>query len=399
MLTTPDFTADFTERPVWAKIDLGIAKENMRSIRRQVGDDILISAVVKANAYGHGAIDLSRAFLAGGANRLAVASLDEAIELRQAGLTEPILILGHTDGRRAHKALTHNIDVCVYRFEDAELFSAAAVKLGKVAHLHIATDTGMGRIGYQPSEESLAEIRRIAALPSVQMTGIFTQFCVADSLDKTFSHTQAERFHRFIDNLKKDGITFRLHHAANSAAVLTLRDYHLDMVRPGIIQYGCNPSDEVSTDGYNLRPVMSLHACISNVKTIAAGDTVSYGRNFTATRPTVIATLPLGYADGYPRLLSGRIDVLVHGVRCRQVGNVCMDQIMVDVTGVEGVQVGDEAVLFGTQGAETIRAEEIARAVETIPYEITCNINRRVARVYVDNGKIIKRINYLNYKP
>ena len=360
-------TEGFSKRPVWAQIDLDAAAYNMQSIRRIVGTDKAITAVVKANAYGH-------------------------------GVTAPILVLGHTDGRRAREAVLYGVDVAIFHYADAELFSAEAMKQNRKAKLHIAVDSGMGRIGYRPSDESIEEVKRIQALPNVVMEGIFTHFAVADGGDDealAYTQKQYERFWQFYQRLNEEGVTFSVCHCCNSAGVLAYGDFYCDMVRPGIVQYGYNPSASVQHSEFIPRPVMSLRCCITHIKQIDAGETVSYGRHFKAPRPTVIATLPLGYADGYPRLLSNRAEVLVKGRRVRQVGNICMDQCMIDVTDVPDVQVGDECVLFGGQGNEYLDLEELAALIGTIDHEILCNINRRVPRVYVKGGVVVGRTEYL----
>lgn len=398
MVDALEATEQFTKQPVWALIDLDAAAYNMQQLRKIVGPDTLITAIVKANAYGHGAVEMAKVFLKNGADRLAVSSVSEAVELRLAGITERIFILGRTDGRRAREVVLYGLDVAVFHYDDAVLFSEEAQRQNQVVNLHIAADTGMGRIGYRPCEESIAEIKRIAALPHVAIEGLFTHFAVADmSSDESVQYTkkQYEIFSWFCRRLKEEGVDVHVHHCCNSAGTIEYKDFHYDMVRPGIIQYGCNPSDEVVSHSFTPRPVMSLHCCVMHLKTIEPGDTVSYGRHFTATKPTVIATLPIGYADGYPRLLSNRAEVLIHGRRAPQVGNICMDQCMIDVTDIPDVQVGDEVVLFGKQGDETIPVEEIAGMVGTIDHEILCNINRRVPRIYVQGGKIVKRIEYL----
>lgn len=393
-----EITENFTRRPVWALVDLDAAAHNMEHIRKLVGPDMLISAVVKANAYGHGSVELAKTFLQHGADRLAVACLDEAVELRFAGIMAKIVILGHTDGRRADELLTYGVDPAVFRYEDAKAFSDAAVKHHRLVSLHIAVDTGMGRIGYQPTEESIAEIKKIAALPHVVMEGCFTHFSVADMLDDdsvAYTQKQYETFAWFQKRFAEEGIHINHFHCCNSAATLDHPEFYCDMVRPGIIQYGTDPSHEVSGAACELEPVMSLCCCVAHLKWLQPGESVSYGRRFTATRPTLIATLPIGYSDGYPRLLSNKTDVLIHGRRVKQVGSICMDQCMIDVTDVPDVKVGDEVILFGKDGDERITVDEIADLVGTIPYEITCNINRRIPRVYIRDHKVVRRVEYL----
>lgn len=391
-------TENFKRRPVWAQIDLDAAASNMQNIRKMVGPDKDITAVVKANAYGHGSVELAKIFLQNGADRLAVACLDEAVELRCAGITARTIILGHTDGRRAEELITYGIDAAVFRYEDAKMFSDEAVRWHRMVCLHVAADTGMGRIGYQPCEESIEEIKRIAELPHVVIEGLFTHFAVSDMADAesvAFTKKQFDVFSWFYRRLHEEGISIPCCHCCSSAATLEYPDFRCDMVRPGIIQYGYDPSGEISAAQCRLTPVMSLRCCVTHVKTIKKGDTISYGRHFTAEKETTIATLPIGYSDGYSRLLSNRIEVLIHGKRVRQVGNICMDQCMIDVTGVPDVKVGDEVVLFGSQGGGTIPAEELAHTVGTMVHEITCNINRRIPRVYIKNDTVVRRIEYL----
>lgn len=393
-------TMNFTRRAVWAQIDLDAAAHNMRQIRKHVGPDVKIAAVVKANAYGHGSVELAKTFAENGADCFAVSSLDEAVELRRyAHIDKEIFILGHTDARRTEELLTYDIEPAVFNLKNAEFFSQEAQRLGKTLRVHIAVDTGMSRVGFQVNEFSVSEIKAIAALPNIEIRGMFTHFAVSDIKDKTFTCEQYGHFRWMCKRMEEEGIHIALRHCCNSAAVLELPEYYCDMVRPGIIMYGCEPSPDVDIKPYDLRPVMSLRCCIAHVKLIDAGATVSYGRHYTAPSRRKIATLPVGYADGYSRILSGKVDVLYHGHRVPQVGAICMDQCMIDVSGEANVHAGDEVVLFGRQGDSFIPIEEIAAACGTINYEIMCNISRRVPRVYMKNGKVVGREEYLFDKP
>ena len=385
-------TMNFTRRAVWAQIDLDAAAHNMRQIRKHVGPDVKIAAVVKANAYGHGSVELAKTFAENGADCFAVSSLDEAVELRRyAHIDKEIFILGHTDARRTEELLTYDIEPAVFNLKNAEFFSQEAQRLGKTLRVHIAVDTGMSRVGFQVNEFSVSEIKAIAALPNIEIRGMFTHFAVSDIKDKTFTREQYGHFRWMCKRMEEEGIHIALRHCCNSAAALELPEYYCDMVRPGIIMYGCEPSPDVDIKPYDLRPVMSLRCCIAHVKLIDAGATVSYGRHYTAPSRRKIATLPVGYADGYSRILSGKVDVLYHGHRVPQVGAICMDQCMIDVSGEANVHAGDEVVLFGRQGDSFIPIEEIAAACGTINYEIMCNISRRVPRVYMKNGKVVGR--------
>lgn len=393
-------TMNFTRRAVWAQIDLDAAAHNMRQIRKHVGPDVKIAAVVKANAYGHGSVELAKTFAENGADCFAVSSLDEAVELRRyAHIDKEIFILGHTDARRTEELMTYDIEPAVFNLKNAEFFSQEAQRLGKTLRVHIAVDTGMSRVGFQVNEFSVSEIKAIAALPNIEIRGMFTHFAVSDIKDKTFTREQYGHFRWMCKRMEEEGIHIALRHCCNSAAVLELPEYYCDMVRPGIIMYGCEPSPDVDIKPYDLRPVMSLRCCIAHVKLIDAGATVSYGRHYTAPSRRKIATLPVGYADGYSRILSGKVDVLYHGHRVPQVGAICMDQCMIDVSGEANVHAGDEVVLFGRQGDSFIPIEEIAAACGTINYEIMCNISRRVPRVYMKNGKVVGREEYLFDKP
>ena len=393
-------TMNFTRRAVWAQIDLDAAAHNMRQIRKLVGPKVKIAAVVKANAYGHGSVELAKTFAENGADCFAVSSLDEAVELRRyAHITNEIFILGHTDARRTQELVKYNIEPAVFNLKNAEFFSQEAQKTGKTLRVHLAVDTGMSRIGFPVNEFSVSEIKKIASLPNIEIRGMFTHFAVADCKDKTFTRVQYGHFRWICKRMEEEGIHIALRHCCNSAATLELPEYYCDMVRPGIIMYGCEPSDEVDIKPFDLRPVMSLRCCIAHVKLIDAGDTVSYGRHYTAPSRRKIATLPVGYADGYTRILSGRVDVLYHGHRVPQVGAICMDQCMIDVSGEANVHAGDEVVLFGRQGDAFIPIEEIAKLCGTINYEIMCSISRRVPRVYMKNGKVVGREEYLFDKP
>lgn len=393
-------TMNFTRRAVWAQIDLDAAAHNMRQIRKHVGPDVKIAAVVKANAYGHGSVELAKTFAENGADCFAVSSLDEAVELRRyAHIDKEIFILGHTDARRTEELLTYDIEPAVFNLKNAEFFSQEAQRLGKTLRVHIAVDTGMSRVGFQVNEFSVSEIKAIAALPNIEIRGMFTHFAVSDIKDKTFTREQYGHFCWMCKRMEEEGIHIALRHCCNSAAALELPEYYCDMVRPGIIMYGCEPSPDVDIKPYDLRPVMSLRCCIAHVKLIDAGATVSYGRHYTAPSRRKIATLPVGYADGYSRILSGKVDVLYHGHRVPQVGAICMDQCMIDVSGEANVHAGDEVVLFGRQGDSFIPIEEIAAACGTINYEIMCDISRRVPRVYMKNGKVVGREEYLFDKP
>jgi len=370
-------------RPAWAEIDLRAVGHNMREIRRIVRPETEIMAVLKANAYGHGAVQLAPVVLREGATRLGVATLGEALQLRADGIAAPILIMGYIPADQTETAIDGGITLTVYTPEMAAAVSRAAEKRGTRAAVHVKIDTGMSRIGFLPGPQAVRQIAAIAKMPGILLEGAFTHFAVADLRDKTFSREQWDRFRRLLHDLEAAGVQVPIRHAANSAAIIDLPETHLDMVRAGIVLYGLYPSDEVSRDRISLQPAMSLKAQVSFVKTVPAGTSVSYGRRFVTAGDAVIASLPLGYADGISRALSNRAEILLHGRRLRVAGTICMDQFMVDASRVPEVRLGDEAVLIGCQGGESISVEEMAGLLGTINYEVVCMISERIPRRYI----------------
>ncbi|WP_418792513.1 alanine racemase [Phosphitispora sp. TUW77] len=354
----------------------------MKQLRGAVAPGVRIMGVVKANAYGHGAIPVSKIILDNGADCLGVAMLDEARELRQAGIAVPVLILGYTPGEQAEEAISLDITQTVYSIEGAEAISRAALKLGKQAKIHIKVDTGMGRLGFLADDNSIDNIIRAAALPGIAAEGIMTHFSVADRDDKEYTYYQHNLFSKVISCLRKKGFPDVIKHAANSAAIIDLPGVHLDMVRAGVSIYGLYPSQEVQTSKLDLMPALSFKARVAYVKTVPAGTSISYGRSFVTGGETTVATIPVGYADGYSRLLSNKAHVLVHGVRVPVIGTVCMDQFIIDVSKVPEVKVGDVVTLIGREGEQHITADELADLMGTINYEIVCMISDRVPRVY-----------------
>lgn len=371
----------YSGRPVWAEINLDSIAHNIREIRQLLKPKTRLMAVVKADAYGHGALPVARTVLANGADCLAVAILDEALALRREGITVPILILGYTPPEQADLVVENEITQTVYSVESAQALSAAAVHQNKTVKLHVKIDTGMGRIGVTP-EETPNFVQAVTKLPGVFLEGAFTHMSSADE-DESFTRWQFARFMEAISESEKLGITIPVKHVANSAATLFLPEMHLDMVRAGIIIYGLAPALPYAGT-INLKPAMQLKARVSHVKRVPENTAISYGRRFTTNAPSTIATLPVGYADGWSRLLSNKAEVLIHGKRVPLVGRVCMDQCMLDVTGVSGVQTGDEVVLFGTQADQILPVDEIAAHIGTINYEIVCMISKRVPRVYIE---------------
>lgn len=382
-------------RPAWVEINLDNLAHNMKEVRRLAKPDALVTAVIKADGYGHGATKIAKTLLENGADRFAVAVIDEAIELRNAEVSVPILVLGYTSPQRAEEVLQYNIEQTVYSLEVAEALSKEASRVNKIAKIHIKIDSGMGRIGLQSNMETIEIIKKIHNMPNIVIEGIFTHFAVADEVDKTYTNSQFEKFSWVCNELEKVGIHIKLKHCGNSATIIDLPQMHENMVRAGIILYGLAPSNDVELQKLALRQVMSLKARVTHVKEISEGQSVSYGRRFIASKPSKIASLPLGYADGYTRLLSGKAEALIKGIRVPVIGRICMDQCMIEVTGIEDVNVGDEVVLFGEQGQNFISIDELAEKLGTINYEIVCMIARRVPRVYTKDGKIVDVLNYL----
>ncbi len=384
----------FKSLRTWVEINLDALECNFDAVREALPENIKILAVVKANAYGHGAIGVAK-FLEDKADYLAVAATDEALELRKNGINCPILILGHIPYGDYDNIVKYNITPTISDFYEAELLSKAAVKAGVTVPLHIAVDTGMNRIGFLINAESVKEIKEINSLPNIKIEGVFSHFAAADIRDKIYTLKQVEKFDEFIKTLSAEGVNAPIKHLYNSAAIADLEKKY-DMVRQGIILYGLKPSDEVEFNNINIpQPVMSMKTRVVQVKTLPEGESISYGCTYTTEKETRVATLCAGYADGVTRVLSNNGEVLIRGKRAKIIGRVCMDQFMVDVTDIPDVEAGDTATIFGSDGNETISVDEIAKKANTINYEIICNINSRVTRVYMKNGKVESAFGYL----
>lgn len=372
----------------WAEIDLDAVGRNVRELKRITSPGAAFMAVVKADAYGHGAVEVAKAALAAGADCLGVARIDEGIRLRQAGLNASILIFGDTPPKRASELIQWNLTQTVYRWDTAEKLSKLAETAGIPIPIHLKIDTGMGRLGMlsispdRDYTETLEAVEKIGRLPGLTVEGIFTHFAAADSFDKTYSRLQFKRFTNLLDRLRRRGIDCPVRHCANSAGIIDLPETHLDMVRGGIAMYGLPPSDEVNLQKLSLTPAMSLKSRIIHLKQVPAGFKVSYGMTHETSAPTTIATVSIGYADGLNRLLSSRGYMLVRGRRASIVGRVCMDLTMLDVGHIPEICMGDEAVVFGRQGKEMIHVDDIASLLNTINYEVVATITRRVPRFY-----------------
>ncbi|MCU0604033.1 MAG: alanine racemase [Desulfobacterales bacterium] len=382
---------------IWAEVDLGAVAHNVRELRRCADPRAKVMAVVKADGYGHGAVEVARTALANGAEWLGVARLPEAVPLREAGFDVPILVFGYTPPAEAGRLIDLDLRQSVYSAAAARAYSAVAAALGQRIRVHLKVDTGMGRLGMVPAtlsgktpghavgEDFIREATAIARLPGLETEGIFTHFAASDSADTSYAERQLSLFLEVLAALRAAGLEFALRHAANSAAVIALPASHLDLVRPGIALYGLKPSDEVDLAAVSLKPAMALKTRIIHLKPVPAGTCISYGMTYRTPSPTVIATVPAGYADGFRRLFSSRGEMLVGGRRVPVVGRVCMDLTMLDVGSVPGVRVEDEVVVFGRQGGASISADDLARALGTINYEIVCDLTARVPRVYLKN--------------
>ncbi len=381
-------------RAVWAEIDLDCIKHNMIEIRKQVGEKIII-AIVKADAYGHGAIDVASVLLENGADKLGVAVITEALELRKSGIEAPILILGYTPLDFTKDLIDQNIEQTVYSLDYAIGLSEIALKEEKQIDIHIAIDTGMGRLGFLPNEESLDDIEKINNLKNINIKGIFTHFSSADETDKEYTIMQLNKFKQFNKSLEERGIEIKEKHLSNSAAILDIEEAYFDAVRPGIIIYGYYPSNEVIKEKINLKPALTLKSNIVHVKVLPKGEYISYGREFKTERESIIATLPIGYADGYTRALYKKGKVIINGKSAPIVGRICMDQCMIDITDVGPVKVGDEVILIGEDQGIKFNADDIAKLLNTINYEVLCLIGKRIPRVYKKNKTTIKTRNYL----
>jgi alanine racemase len=383
-------------RPTWVEISLDALRHNVTAFRKVLPEPMHIMAVVKADAYGHGAVQVAQEAIRAGASYLAVAFLDEALELRRAGITEPILVLGYTSAFGVKLAAEYKVTINVY---SDEVLAAIAEQIDPTTplNIHVKLDTGMGRLGLQDENEAVAFIERAMAIPGVTVQGLFTHFACADETDKTYTYEQHGRFDRIVEHFRGKGISFPYLHTGNSATAIDLPDLTYNMVRLGISMYGLYPSEDVNQSRVELHPVMSMKTAVVMIKTMPEGAGISYGATYRTKANETIATLPVGYADGYTRLLTGKTEALVHGKRVPVVGRICMDQCMVDVSAVEGVKVGDEVVLFGLQGEEEIPVEELAHKIGTIPYEIICMVSHRVPRVYTKGGKVVNTVNPLQH--
>ncbi len=381
---------------VYAKINLDAIAHNIALVRKKIPSNVKLMLVVKADAYGHGAAVLAKTFEKE-ADFFAVAEMNEALELRRAGIQKPILILGYTSPRLFSEAIAWDISLTMFQPEYLRILSQTALAMGKTARVHFAVDTGMARIGFRVTEEDADAAAEAAKLEGLVLEGIFSHFAAADGEGREISEKQQVEFARFLQMLKLRGIEIPLAHMSNSAGILEYESYY-DMVREGIILYGLYPSAQVKKavgEDFSLMPAMEIITHISHIKTLEKGKGISYGHTYVTERETRVATIPVGYADGYPRALSGRGEVLICGKRCPILGRVCMDQMMVDITHVPEAQIEDSVVIVGRDGDEFISVEEVADAAFSFNYEFVCGIARRMPRVYVKNGEVCQTVSHL----
>ncbi|HNZ82383.1 MAG TPA: alanine racemase [Sedimentibacter sp.] len=371
-------------RPAWVEVNREKAIHNFLEVRRAVGPNVKICAVVKADSYGMGSMELSKMYLENGVDMFAVAVIGEAFELREEIKDKDILVLGFTSEEFYEDAIENNITLTVYNYDHAVRLNQTAKKLNKKAKIHIKVETGMNRLGFLPTEENADKIADIAKMENIMIEGAFSHQAKADERDKTTAHMQAGRFIKFMGMLEERNVKIPVKHIANSATIIEMPEYYFDMVRPGIILSGFYPSDEVDTEKLKFKICVTLKAKVANVKTIDAGEGVGYGHLYRADKPVVVGTIPIGYADGYSRLLSNKGYVVINGVKCPILGKVCMDQFMVDLSNVENPQIGDVAILYGdgTDGAMT--AEDVANMRGTISYEVLTNLAvKRLPKIYI----------------
>ena len=379
----------------YAEVNLDAIRHNIDEVHKNIKEGTKVMAIVKANAYGHGAVQVAKA-LYDQVDAYGVAMIEEAIELRKAGIDKLILILGYTGEESYEDLVQYQISQTVYTWEMAEQLSETALKLGKKAKIHIKVDTGMSRIGYQVTEEAADEMAQLSKLPHIIVEGIFTHFAKADEADKTHVHGQIAAYQKMLTMLEERGVEIPLKHCSNSAGIIDLPEVNMDAVRAGIILYGLLPSDEVQKERIDLEPVMTLKSKVIHIKTLEKGRTISYGGTYEVTHTERIATIPVGYGDGYPRSLSNKGWVLIHGQKAPICGRICMDQFMVDVTDIPKVRVGDEVTLIGTDGSETLSMNELGELSERFNYEFACDLGKRIPRVFYADGKIVDTKDYFD---
>lgn len=381
---------------VCVTINLDAIYNNVTNLKNNIKEGTKVIAVIKTDGYGHGAVPIAYT-INDLVDAYAVATIDEAVNLRENGIKKPVYVIGYTHDSQMERVVENDVRPAIFTMESAMAASDAAKKLGRMAKLHIKVDTGMSRIGFKDCEESIETIKKISKLDNVEIEGIFTHFATADDTDKSKTMKQFERFKNFTDRLEEEGIHIPVKHCSNSAAIMEINSANMDAVRAGIAMYGLYPSDEVDKSSVKLTPALGLRSHVVYVKDIETGTEVSYGGTFVADKPMKIATIPVGYGDGYRRSLSNKGYVLIRGKKANILGRICMDQFMVDVTDIDGVISGDEVILIGKSGNEEITTEKMAEiAGDTFNYEVVCDLGKRMPRVYYRNGKIVCTKDYFD---
>lgn len=380
-----------TVAPTWVEVNLDNLRYNLAGIKKLIKKDVKICCILKADSYSCGSVEIAEALEKENVDYFAVARPEEGVELRQNGVTTPILVLGYTTEESIKEAVSANLTLTVYKSEIAEKIAEVASSLGIKAKIHVKIDSGMNRIGFKPNEQSIDEIAKISKLDNIELEGLYTHFATADETDKTKTKEQLKNYMSVVKGLKAKGVSAPIEHVSNSAATIDLPEANFNMVRPGIMLYGHYPSDEVFKDSIELRPVLKFKSTITNIKRVEKGDGISYGFTYIAEKPETVATVAVGYADGFTRLQKNA-KVLIKDQMCDVVGRICMDQLMVRIDKDLDIKVGDEVILFG-EGEAT--AERIAKDLGTINYEVLCMVSRRVDRVYMENNRIAKVTSYL----
>ncbi len=381
---------------VHAKIDLDAIYNNIQAVRQKIGEDVSLFAVIKADAYGHGAVPVGL-HIQDLVDGYAVAIVEEGVELRKSGIQKNIIILGYTDPTQYAAILRYGMEQTVYAYDMAKRLSDLAVAMGSIAKIHIKLDTGMGRLGFLPNEQSIEAIKDISRLPNICIEGLYTHFAKADMEDREYTDNQLNTFISFAKQLEAAGVPIHVKHAANSAAIMDYPESYFDQVRCGIVTYGLYPSKEIEQQHLNITPAMELKTHIVAVKEVPEGTSIGYGGTYVTKGVRRIATIPVGYGDGYPRSLSNKGRVLIRGQSAPIVGRICMDQFMVDITDILDAREGDTVVLVGKDGDAILPVEEVADIAGSFNYEFCCNIGRRIPRVYYKNGRYDKVVHYLKW--
>jgi alanine racemase len=378
---------------VQANINLDAIYNNIKRTREIIQPKTQIMAIIKADGYGHGAIPITKV-LDPIIDAYGVALVEEGVELRRAGVKKPILVIGYTPEPLYPLLVKYDLEATVFGLNMAEKLSNEAVKKKKTVRIHLKIDTGMSRIGFKVEDQSIQDIKKISVLDRIEIIGCFTHFARADETDKTFAYSQIDIYKDFVGKLEAVGVTIPIKHVSNSAAIIDLPEANLDMVRSGISTYGLYPSNQVDKSRLLLEPAMEIKACISYIKEVESGIGISYGSVFVTQRHTKVATIPVGYGDGYPRALSSKGRVLIHGKSAPILGRICMDQFMVDITDIDNIQEGDQVTLIGRDGDQFISVEEVSEIAQSINYEFVCDVGKRIPRVFYYKGEKIGTLDY-----